>query len=166
MDWPVTLVSWIDAQIFCAEYGFRLPTSAEWQRAYAASDGDAYWWGDSPEGGEEKGSVCDLGALGLFRSAPRFLFRDGHRFVASVGSFEPNSLGLFDMAGNVWEWCLDETGPGLDDGFMDEGAYRVIRGGSWASQPEHCGVSSLAASHAEQGSRVVGFRVVRDPSQP
>ena len=122
-DHPATQVSWNDAAAFCAAAGGRLPDGAEW--AHAARGGremSPFPWGDgSPFAGEPVANLFD----GLFPNHPG----PGDRFagLAPVGTFPPNPYGLFDMAGNVWEW-VDGGGP--ED--------RRLRGGSFLCAENSC----------------------------
>ncbi len=121
---PVEQVSWNDAKSFCqsfsAKYGgtVRLPTEAEWEYACRAGTTTKYYWGDSVDG-----AYCWYGGNAGSKTQP-------------VGGKLPNAWGLYDMSGNVYEWCEDWYG---DYSSMDQfnpmgpssGSYRVLRGGSW-----------------------------------
>jgi formylglycine-generating enzyme required for sulfatase activity len=181
--YPVETVSWNDAQEFIGRFSqktgkvYRLPTEAEWE--YAARSGGKkykYSWGN----GSPSGNIADESAK---RKDPRWArvwqgYDDGYTETAPVGSFSPNELGLYDMTGNVWEWCSDwygksyygqspranPQGPEGPDGgqvaISVNLADRVIRGGSWVSDP-----GDLRASYRIRGGPsfwvdVVGFRLV------
>jgi sulfatase modifying factor 1 len=168
-DEPVTQVSWNDAAAFAKYYGKRLPTEAEWE--YAARGGlvgKTYTWGDELR---PQGKPVANWWQGHFPT--RDTGEDGFRGRAPVGTFAPNDYGLFDMAGNVWEWCADwydagaytfrkavadnPTGPA-------EGKERVIRGGSWMCSENFCSNYRVAArSHAtpDSGLNNLGFRCVK-----
>jgi formylglycine-generating enzyme required for sulfatase activity len=123
---PVAAVSWDDARLFCEWIGGRLPTEAEWE--YAASGGQAgrlYPWGNDPP---------SCGA-GLLRGA-WFADCDDVHGPRPVGSFGSNGYGLYDTAGNVFEWVGDWYGPydrhvQKDPTGPKGGSFRVLRGGSW-----------------------------------
>ncbi len=130
-DYPVIRVSWHNAKAYCEWRQARLPTEAEWEKAARGGlEGVEYPWGDNAP-------VCELDA------------DNGANFegcalgdTMEIGSFSPNGYGLYDMAGNAWEWVADwydadyystlpedvrnPLGP-------DAGGYRVLRGGSWSS---------------------------------
>ena len=153
---PVNNVSWQDAIGFAAWLSeksgmkIRLPTEAEWEYAARAGTTTAYFWGDTFAEG--------------YGNYPNSLF--GRR--KPVGSFKPNAFGLYDMAGNVWEWTAsvyDENYGGGEQRVADAGAggLRVIRGGSWSYGPGR--VRSAARDNWTPGSRGDhdGFRLSRIP---
>lgn len=162
---PVVMISWYDAIQFCNMLskalglevcysfadegtvvscdwradGFRLPTDAEWQYAcrgkskgyrYGALE-DIAWYKENAEGRRHK-----------------------------VGEKAPNQWGLYDMLGNVWEWCWD---------LYDEekyGSYRIFRGGSWAEEARGCGTTCRRRSHPSFGIEDLGFRLARRIEEP
>jgi formylglycine-generating enzyme required for sulfatase activity len=155
-DHPVVYVSWYAAMAYAAWAGKRLPTEAEWE--YAARGGlpDAeYPWGNAPA------------------TPARANFSDsGHGAAVAGGGYPPNGLGLFDMAGNVWEYCLDawrdrydaawpageSGGTALTANWRDVSARRVIRGGSWGGVAMNLRVA-YRDSHPPGGAGAhVGFR--------
>ena len=150
---PVVQVSWFDAQAYCQWRGGRLPSEAEWLlAAWAGRSGTRYFWGDDyAPGGEHQANTWQ----GSFPGSDAAL--DGHAALAPVGSFPPNDLGLYDMAGNVWEWCAD------DDPATGE---KVIRGGSWLCDKSYCeGYRAIHRGHsaADSGLDNTGFRCVAEP---
>ena len=114
LERPVEKVTWNQAASYCDGVGKRLPTEREWERAIRAGTTSPYYWGKNPP--------------------DRYAWHRGNadKQTHVVGGKEPNAWGLYDMAGNVWEW----TGSEHEDGGM------VVRGGSWRN-----GVGSLKSSH-------------------
>lgn len=154
---PVVNVSWYAAVAFCQSVGKRLPTEAEWE--FAARGGlrdQTFPWGDEPV---DK-TRANYAGSGINGTTP-------------VGSYAANGYGLFDMAGNVWEFMADEWGPYsdqpqtnpvaggnpfLDKSFYDVKTRRVIRGGSFGGAPLNLRVT-YRDSHPPEGARdFVGFR--------
>jgi len=159
-DHPVVLVSWNDAQAYCRWLSkkenktYRLPTEAEWEYACRAGTRTAYSFGDDPQ---------DLGAHGNVGQN-----KDGFRYTAPVGRFKPNRYGLYDMHGNVWEWCTDgydskgyQGGRETDPTGPDSAEARVHRGGGWSSSPIRCRSAARVGRHPStyRGS-YLGFRVL------
>jgi formylglycine-generating enzyme len=176
-DYPVVQVCWDDAVAFARWAGKRLPTEAEWE--FAARGGKArnrFIWGDEPRPGGKwqaniwQGRFPDQGSV-----------EDGFSRTAPVRSFPPNAFGLFDMAGNVWEWCADwyrprydvsqtrnPTGPSSSYDPNEPGVpKRVQRGGSFLCTDQYCtrylpGARGRGA--VDSGASHVGFRCTRSPA--
>ncbi len=156
-DHPVVEVDWDEAGAFCAWAGGRLPTEAEWEyAARGGGDGPRYPGGDAIGHDDANFDGTD-GRDRWPRSAP-------------VGSFPANALGVTDVAGNVWEWCADfygertyRAGLSVDPTGPDSGTARVVRGGSWTSDPARLRVSYRYS--IEPGERLLftGVRCVFDP---
>ncbi|MBN1150021.1 SUMF1/EgtB/PvdO family nonheme iron enzyme [candidate division WOR-3 bacterium] len=176
-DYPVLMISWYDAARYCnwlssvegfdPQYdtvtwecrftgGYRLPTEAEWE--YSARGGLArnyYPWGD-----EQPQSMCNWSGDALYP------------YTSPVVSFEPNGYGLYNMSGNVWEWCNDYYGseyysnsPSQDPKGPGSGSYKVIRGGSWEDDEENIrcakrGPSDPSFSDVLIKTNTLGFRIV------
>jgi formylglycine-generating enzyme required for sulfatase activity len=125
-DHPVVLVSWFDAGAYAEWAGKRLPTEAEWEKAaLGGADGKRFPWGDEPA--EESHANWN-------RARPDITVPP----TSSVKAYPPNGYGLFDMAGNVWQWCVDwyaddfySVSPNQNPQGPEAGLYRVRRGGSW-----------------------------------
>jgi formylglycine-generating enzyme required for sulfatase activity len=175
-DHPVVNVSWNDAVAFCEWLSqkegktYRLPTEAEWEYACRAGSRSRYWNGDDPEKLAEIANVGDRTAKDRFKDWGRHInSRDGYAFTSPVGAYRANTFGLYDMHGNVAEWCSDwhdekyyATSPSADPAGPDAGSIRVHRGSDWLSGPVFCrSASRNAASPSNRGSNL-GFRVVRE----
>ncbi|GIH98567.1 formylglycine-generating enzyme family protein [Planobispora takensis] len=165
-DHPVVHVSWSDALAYCAWAGRRLPTEAEWE--YAARGGLAgrrFAWGDetTPDGRW----MCNIWQ-GRF---PRVnTGEDGWLATAPVRSYPPNGFGLYEVAGNVWEWCADWFSPSYyarsperAPQGPESGEHRVMRGGSYLCHRSYCHryrVAARSSNTPESSSGNCGFRTV------
>jgi formylglycine-generating enzyme required for sulfatase activity len=145
---PVVNLSWSDARAFCRWLAgrsgrkARLPSEAEYEYACRAGTTKRYFFGDDPERLPEYANVADATLKRLFPGYTTIAGDDGYAFTAPVGSFRPNPFGLFDVHGNVGQWCADWYEDNLadlgarDPLRVDRGSYtaRVLRGGSWDGQ--------------------------------
>ena len=175
---PVETVSWDDCQQFLSRLNqkhpgkiFRLPTEAEWEYACRAGTTTAYQWGDDPDGGAGWCNAADQAAKRQNPGWTVFSWDDGYANTAPVGSFRANAWGLFDMHGNVWEWCQDWYGPyqagaQTDPGGAPNGKDRVARGGSWYRPPGLVRSAYRLWVHPGLRNWSVGFRVVLAPGPP
>jgi len=160
---PVEQVSWNDCQEFIRKLNqregngtYRLPTEAEWEYACRAGTTTPFNTGNCLSANEANydGNYPYMGcSRGQYRKK-----------TVSVGSFSPNAWGLYDMHGNVWEWCQDWKGdyPGgsvTDPEGPSSGTYRVIRGGGWSHNAGNCRSADRNISTPDYRSRFNGFRV-------
>jgi sulfatase modifying factor 1 len=164
-DHPVVHVSWNDAIAYCAWAGVRLPTEAEWE--YAARGGleqQPFPWGSElTPGGVHRMNVWQ-GSFPTLNTA-----EDGYVGTAPVDAFAPNGYGLFDMTGNVWEWCADwfsahlhRNGPRVNPRGPRDGAGKVMRGGSYLCHASYCRryrTSARMSNTPDSSAGNVSFRV-------
>jgi formylglycine-generating enzyme required for sulfatase activity len=182
---PVVYVSWNDAVGFCEWLSrkdgktYRLPTEAEWEYACRAGTTTWYSFGDDPEGLAAVGNVLDATArekssdfpdINVLNTSP-IAASDGYVYTAPVGRFRPNAWGLFDMHGNVWEYCTDWYGAQyykqspLDDPPGPGGATaRVARGGAWRYGPREARLARRGGQPPGIRDWNVGFRLALVPS--
>jgi len=166
---PVVRVSWYDCITFIerlnkmGEGYYRLPTEAEWEYACRAGSKDAYAWGDVLDCKQAmfcnntlKAETCVeyFRSLGLASDQP-----------APAGSFSPNAWGVYDMHGNVWEWCHDWYGDYPEKHVADycgpeDGTNKIRRGGSWFGPAKRCRSANRNSGHPASRFRTTGFRLV------
>jgi len=178
---PVEQVSWNDAVSFCEKLSrmdgerYRLPTEAEWEYAARGGiEGKKYVWGDQSMpivNGLKQANVADVSAKRKYSDLTIFAgYDDGFTETSPVGSFAPNGYGLYDMAGNVWEWCSDWYNSGYygttatlrDPKGPEQGEVRVLRGGSWFGVPWYLRSSYRLRNTPDNRSGSIGFRILRD----
>ncbi|MFA5257091.1 MAG: formylglycine-generating enzyme family protein [Opitutales bacterium] len=173
---PVENVSWDDAMEFCntlmrkersagrltAGYEYTLPTEAQWEYACRAGTAGAFHYGDnldSDMANFDGNYPFGRGAEGVFRER-----------TMAVGKFRQNAWGLFDMHGNVWEWCRDgygayPTGNVTDPAGATTVEKRVVRGGSWADDAGFCRSARRYYYEPGYSKRDLGFRLALAPVQ-
>ena len=164
-DLPVEQVSWDEAVEFCGQLSrqegktYRLPTEAEWEYACRAGTTTPFNTGETintDQANYDGNYTYGSGRKGVYRQK-----------TVEVGSFSANAFGLYDMHGNVYEWCNDWYGenyysssPGVDPQGSSSGAYRVLRGGSWHSLPRFCRSAIRRRGTPDLRFSGLGFRVV------
>jgi formylglycine-generating enzyme required for sulfatase activity len=176
-DHPVTNVTWNDAVTMCqwltekegAKY--RLPTEAEWEYACRAGTETLYHNGNDVEALIKVGNLYDADTVKNWPQWKEFALKghDGYEFTSPVGKFAPNAFGLYDMHGNVWEWCNDyhddnyyAKSPVDDPQGPAEGSVRVRRGGSWHTWPLYVRSSYRYTNTARTRYTLLGMRLVRE----
>lgn len=155
-DHPVVHVSWDDVLAFAKWAGKRLPTEAEWEfAARGGLDAKRYAWGDEPPTASDRKANIFQGQFPYRQTTD-----DGFAGTSPVKSFAPNGYGLYDMAGNVWQWTADRYKPSPSDQETDR---RVIKGGSFLCHDSYCESYRPSARRGvppDTGSSHVGFRLV------
>ena len=140
---------------------YRLPTEAEWEYACRAGTTTPFHFGETMTS-----DLANYDGRYLYGSEPKGIYREK---TNSVGTFQvANAFGLFDMHGNVWEWCLDhwhenyDNAPNNGDEWLDssENQTRIMRGGSLLNDPSMCRSSSRFHQKASETFKHVGFRIV------
>jgi formylglycine-generating enzyme required for sulfatase activity len=163
---PVEKVSWDDAVEFCKQLSknsgrnYRLPSEAEWEYACRALTTTPFYFGET--------ITTDLvnygGTVTPYGSAPKGIYREE---TTEVGKFPPNAFGLYDMHGNVWEWCQDYWHDNYQGAPTDGSAWltggdntrRLLRGGSWYGIPESCRSAYRFRDVADNRVSNIGFRL-------
>lgn len=168
LDHPVVHISWNDAIAYCQWAGARLPTEAEWE--YAARGGlerKKYPWGDLLKvDGQHQCNIWQ-GKFPTHNSAA-----DGFIGTAPVDAYSPNGYGLYNVAGNVWEWCLDWFHPTYrkhdkkhNPKGLKKGTDKVMKGGSYLCHSSYCNryrVAARSSNTIDSSTGNMGFRCVQD----
>jgi formylglycine-generating enzyme required for sulfatase activity len=186
---PVVNVSWNDAQAFCEWLShkegkkYRLPTEAEWEYSCRAHSTTRFYSGDDEDSLRRVANIADKSLklkwdyTNLKNKTyeklitdwfDRVSWDDGYPFTAPVGKFQPNAFGLYDMHGNVWQWCQDsyerdyyKNSPNRDPQGPVAGSFRVIRGGSFDDPARDCRAARRYRYDPADRYYDIGFRVVR-----
>ncbi|MBD2680179.1 formylglycine-generating enzyme family protein [Nostoc paludosum FACHB-159] len=161
---PVECVSWDDAIEFCARLSnktgktYRLPSEAEWEYACRAGTTTPFYFGETITT-----NLANYDGNYTYNSGSKGEYREQ---TTDVGKFPPNPFGLFDMHGNIWEWCQDtwhknyNKAPADGSPWMSENHNRLLRGGSWYHFPRYCRSGHRAWIARVGRKNLVGFRVV------
>jgi formylglycine-generating enzyme required for sulfatase activity len=163
-DAPASYISWHDATGFCEKLSRKtgqtimLPTEAQWEYACRAGSTTEYCFGDSQR---------ELGEYAWYHDNT---WDAGEKYPHRVAQKRPNDWGLYDMHGNVWEWCRDwydsdyyENNAMTDPTGPSGEKYRVVRGGSWYSAPRGCRSAARGRDNPTDSDHYSGFRVVVSP---
>jgi formylglycine-generating enzyme required for sulfatase activity len=175
---PVVCVSWNDVHKMLEWMSgkgngrFQLPSEAQWEYACRGGKKTARYWGDSPDMACEYGNVGDQTLKSQISNWSYAIHNcsDGYVYTAPVGKYKSNKFGLYDMLGNVWEWCedvyiadiygkSDKKNPIYNSG----GPIRVIRGGSWINVPDYVRCALRDYDDPSRRNYNVGFRLLRMP---
>ncbi len=168
---PVIMISWYGAKAFCDYYGYTLPTETQWE--YAARDGQYTPYRRFPWGydiNHTNANYIAAGSAFSYDTSP-YTTSTYHLdwdtifpYTSPVATFSSNGYGLYDMTGNVFEWCSDWYGnypssPDTDPSGPISGSYRVIRGGGWTSTAFYCRVAYRGSLSPSDTASSYGFRV-------
>jgi formylglycine-generating enzyme required for sulfatase activity len=161
-SYVATYVSWNDAQAFCKKLSdnenatYRLPSEAEWEYACRGGMETRFSFGD------------DDSQLGNFAWYEKNVLEIGEKHSHKVGSKQGNPFGLYDLHGNIWEWCqdiyADKLPGGIDPLVSSEGSFRVNRGGGWGSNAARCRSASRSKFLPSNSRNDLGIRVARSSS--
>jgi formylglycine-generating enzyme required for sulfatase activity len=163
---PIEKVSWHEAVEFCdriskhTQRDYRLPSEAEWEYACRAGTETPFHFGETITS-----DLVNYDGNSIYGQGPKGLYR---KQTTDVGSFPPNGFGLYDMHGNVWEWCLDFWHDSYEDAPTDGSPWlssgdeklRLVRGGSWDGNPWNCRCARRNRYGPDDRDNYLGFRVV------
>jgi formylglycine-generating enzyme required for sulfatase activity len=166
-DLPVERVSWEDAGEFCQRLSqktgrsYHLPSETQWEYACRAGTSTPFSFGETLTT-----EIANYNGMHTFAKEPRGTY--GH-VTTPGGAFPPNPFGLYDMHGNLWEWCADNWLDDYSSSPRDSSAYqthkdpyRVARGGSWHEPPDLCRSATRIRFNQSDAEEVIGFRVACD----
>jgi Uncharacterized conserved protein len=163
---PVENVSWHEAMEFCdrlsqkLDQHYTLPSEAQWEYACRAGTTTPFYFGDTLTT-----NIANYDGNYTYANGPKGIYREK---TTEVGSFPPNGFGLYDMHGNVWEWCLDHFHDSYNGAPSDGSAWvtgrnsdlRILRGGSWYYDPSLCRCAFRLSRYPVTRGFSLGFRVV------
>jgi formylglycine-generating enzyme required for sulfatase activity len=161
---PVECVSWDDGVAFCQKLSqktgknYKLPSEAQWEYACRAGTTTPFYFGESITP-----YLVNYDGNYAYAAAPKGQYR---KQTTDVGTFPPNAFGLYDMHGNVWEWCEDDwqenyiNAPVNGSALISRSDYKLLRGGSWSSNPDYCRSACRHHHNLDGNYYAIGFRVV------
>jgi len=165
---PVESVSWSDAEEFCARLAqqtriaYKLPSESQWEYACRAETTTPFYFGETITS-----DLANYRGTETYAAEPKGSYRQE---TTPVGDFPANTFGLYDLHGNVWEWCADSWHENYNNAPSDvsvwqsknenNNRYRLLRGGSWFSIPQYCRCAYRFRDEPVSGYDVFGFRVV------
>ena len=166
---PVERVSWEDAQKFCKRLSkqtgrnYRLPSESQWEYTCRAGTNTLFSFGETLTT-----ELANFNGEHIFREEPRGIY---FHFTSEGRKFPPNAFGLYDMHGNLWEWCADNwlddytSSPRDSNSYQNKDShYRVARGGSWHEPANLCRSAARLRVLQSDADEFMGFRVVCDIS--
>jgi len=170
---PVAWVSWYGAQAFCNFYKsnkLSLPSEAQWE--YAAGGGNNTEYVETRRGASLRTKYAGTDSTSLLGDYAWYSENSSSR-THGVGSKKPNQLGIYDMSGNLWEWCADwysssfyqqchEKGTVTNPIYLEDAGFRILRGGSWSSYDEDCRTAYRVSNYPYGRNDYYGFRVLRN----
>jgi formylglycine-generating enzyme required for sulfatase activity len=165
LDSPAVYISWTDAKAFIAALNthtglsFRLPSESEWEYAARAGTTMRFYWEDD----------TDYTVINNYAWWTVNAWDVGNRYAHVVGQKLPNAFGLYDMSGNVWEWCEDDWHDNYNGApsngsawvFSPRGSSRVLRGGSWGNIGNYCRSAFRLNDNPSNATVFIGFRLSR-----
>lgn len=176
-DQPVVYVSWNDAKAFIqwlnskTGQSFALPTEVQWEYAARGGTTTARFWGDDESRACQYANVHDWASKSRFSNFVRSYHKcsDGYAATSPIGQFKPNPFGLYDILGNVWEWCEDVYNSNAYSRHnrnnpleTSGGSRRVGRGGSWGNEPADIRCAVRYGIPSSETVNFLGFRLVRN----
>jgi formylglycine-generating enzyme required for sulfatase activity len=178
---PIEDISWLAAEEFCLRlsantpHAYRLPTEAEWEYACRAGTTTPFHFGQTIDTELANYIGTDYKEANSSGDYGRGIPGEYRKKTTPVGTFSANNFGLYDMHGNVWEWCLDHYHDSYEGAPVDGSAWvnstakenspRILRGGSWVNDPDRCRSAYRFGDDTDLHDFNCGFRVVYSPAR-